>query len=162
KIKTAIRADVSVARACANAAADGFQFQAAVAATELEFAFQSCNAYASVACTKIHFAFSRHVDIDLDMITTEVEEVSLARKSNFDLNLVAVLPLVDLDAAFPDFVVLCRYLRFDRILVPSIDVDLRVGALDLQVRAATERVGFGPLVGMGQRNGHGEQQQQSE
>ena len=83
----------------------------------------------------------------------------VVRVAHFDLDGVAVLVLVDADAAFADLVARGFDLGFNRVLIPGGDADVGVGRFDPQVGLAGDGVRLGPFVSVrGQYGDNGNSQ----
>ncbi len=121
-----------------------------IAAAHFHVALEIYQFYGAIAGVQVHAALTRHVDFDLNLVAapTELDNVNIMRVAHLQLNRIPALLLNDLDPMLADFVMLCRDVRLDGVLVPCVNADVGIRGLNPQVGRPRDCIGIRPFIGV--------------
>src|SRR4051812_11290574 len=141
-IKASVGGDMSIPSAGAQLAIHALDALRTVATAHVHFALEVADLNLAVAGVQIDFAFSGHVNIDVYTVIANIEGHAVMGIANSNLDRVAILMSLYLEPALADFVAGADHSGFDSVLVPGINVDVRVRSFHPEVRPAGNVVGL--------------------
>src|SRR5205823_14184171 len=115
-----------------------------IAAAQVHVTFEVTDLDFAITGVQIDFAFSGHVDVDIDTVIANIEGHAVMGIANRNFDTVAILSSLYLQPALADFVAGADYGGLDSVLVPGINPDIRVRGLYPQVRPGGNVVSFRP------------------
>ena len=144
-VEPAIGCNLPVACVGAKFAVHAMKSFMAIAAVQFHFTTEIREVDIPISGSKVHTALLRHVDVDVHAMIADIHNVKPVGETQIDLDGVAALVFFELQSAGANLVMRTDDGRLDCLLVPGIDMNVRIGRFYSQIRGAGDVISLRPL-----------------